>query len=327
MSKASTYLTDYQWVVNPDLDKVVTLDFETYWDSKSYSLRRISMEEYVRDPRFLTHGLGIKLGSKPTRWVAGHNDTAKLLAAVPLDQYTVVGHNAMFDALVLSEKYNVRPNAVLCTMSMAALAYGNTLNSLSLAYLTKRFLPGQVKDQSILIDTDGKRELTPEELDAMGEYCIGDCDKTYALFKLFLARLDASPLNMDLIDLVKRMFSDPTLVLNEGILTQLLATELVEKQAALDSCVSTTMKQIRSNPQFATLLQSLGVEPPLKLNDKGAEAYAFAKTDRGLQALRRHPDIRVQALVNARLRIKTSINETRAKKYMEVETRGTCPSI
>ena len=323
--KASKYLTDYQWVVEADPDKVVTLDFETYWCSKTFSLRKMSMEEYVRDPRFLTHGVGIKLGFKPTRWVAGHDRAKQLLQSIPLNKYTLVAHNAPFDAFVLSDRYGVKPKAVICTMAMAALAYGNNLNSLSLDYLTKRFLPGQVKDKSILIDTDGKRELTAVEMAAMGEYCIGDCDKTFALYQKFLVHLDQTPFNMDLIDLIVRMFSDPTLMLDEPTLNQLLATEIVEKQEALDACVATSAKQLNSNPQFATLLKSLGVVPPLKLNPKGEETYAFAKTDRGLQALLSHEDLRVRQLVKSRLRVKTSINETRAKKYLEVESRGTWP--
>ena len=326
MTDPADYLTRYQPEVTVDLEKVVTLDFETYWDSKEFSLRKMSMEEYIRDPRFLVHGLSMKQGDQPAKYFPTHELVAGVLACLPMDRATVVAHNAAFDGLILSEIYKVHPRRVLCTGAMAAMAFGNNLNSLSLASLTSKFLPGQIKDAHILQTTDGKRNLTDVEQEAMGDYCNGDVDKTWALFKKFLPLIDQSVWNLDFIDMVTRMYTDPALLLDPHVLAELVANEGIAKQEALESSMAGSMTQIRSNPQFATLLESLGVTPPTKISiTTGKETWAFAKDDRAFVKLLQHEDPRVRDLVAARLRIKTSINETRAQSYLEVAHRGTWP--
>ena len=43
---------------NVDWDRLVSLDFETFFDSE-YTLKKLSTSEYVRDPRFTVHMVGI----------------------------------------------------------------------------------------------------------------------------------------------------------------------------------------------------------------------------------------------------------------------------
>jgi len=53
---------------------LITLDFETYYD-KDFSLRKLTTEEYVRDPRFEVVGVGVKVNNGPTEWASGtHNE-------------------------------------------------------------------------------------------------------------------------------------------------------------------------------------------------------------------------------------------------------------
>ena len=325
--KASNYLSGYKAMVNPDPDNVMTLDFETFYDSKSgYSLKKMSMEEYIRDPRFKVHGLGVKKGSGDTHWLSGDRSIRQFLQSVPIHRYVAVAQNASFDGLILSHVYDVRPAAWIDTASMAAMIYGNTITSVSLGKLAKKFLPGHKKDVSSLVDVDGVRNPSEDQLAALGVYCADDVNMTYLLFRKFLPMLQESPTNIDLINLITTMFTDPVLELDVPVLDQLIANELVEKQAALDASAATSMKQLNSNPQLATLLKSLGVEPPMKISDTtGKETYAFAKDDRDFVALLRHEDERVRKLVEARMRCKTSINETRAKSYKAVAERGPWP--
>ena len=53
-----------------DWDRLVTLDFETYYDPE-YTLKKMSTSEYVRDPRFKAQMVGIKIGNKKTRTFTG----------------------------------------------------------------------------------------------------------------------------------------------------------------------------------------------------------------------------------------------------------------
>jgi len=50
--------------------QIITIDFETYWDSKEYTLSKMTTEEYIRDPRFKAFGACIhEFGSdKRTQW-------------------------------------------------------------------------------------------------------------------------------------------------------------------------------------------------------------------------------------------------------------------
>ena len=50
-----------------DGSDLITVDFETYWDAQ-FSLKKIPIVPYVRDPRFLSHGVGIKVNDGPSVW-------------------------------------------------------------------------------------------------------------------------------------------------------------------------------------------------------------------------------------------------------------------
>jgi DNA polymerase len=81
-----------------------------------------------------------------------------------------------------------------------------------------------------------------------------------------------------------------------------------------------------SNDKFAKLLRRRGVEPPTKTSTAtGKETYAFAKTDLDFVALQEHPDPVVQTLVAARLGLKSTLEETRTSRLIEVSKRGRLP--
>ncbi len=56
--------------------KIIALDFETYYD-KEYSLSKITTEEYIRDARFETIGVGVKEDGQDAVWVSGTHDKIK----------------------------------------------------------------------------------------------------------------------------------------------------------------------------------------------------------------------------------------------------------
>ena len=53
--------------------------------------------------------------------------------------------------------------------------------------------------------------------------------------------------------------------------------------------------------------------------------YAFAETDEGFLALLEHPEPMVQALANARLGVKSTLEETRTARLIGVSKRGLLP--
>ena len=77
--------------------KIIALDFETYYD-KEYSLSKMTTEEYIRDERFETIGVGVKEDGQDAVWVAGTRDKIKsFLDSLNLSEHLVLAHNAMFE--------------------------------------------------------------------------------------------------------------------------------------------------------------------------------------------------------------------------------------
>jgi hypothetical protein len=126
-----------------------------------------------------------------------------------------------------------------------------------------------------------------------------------------------------LIDLTVRMFTEPVLQLDKDLLQAHLVAEQKRKAAILDRFDKDTLM---SNPQFANMLVSFGVQPPMKKSPaNGKQTFAFSKTDEEFKALLEHPDIGVQAVVAARLGTKSTIEETRTERFIGIAKRGPMP--
>jgi hypothetical protein len=74
-----------------------------------------------------------------------------------------------------------------------------------------------------------------------------------------------------------------------------------------------------SDDKLSLALEALGVEVPLKFSAAtGQLVPAFAKSDKSFTELLEHDDPMVVALVEARLATKSTIGESRAKRFMEI---------
>jgi hypothetical protein len=119
-----------------------------------------------------------------------------------------------------------------------------------------------------------------------------------------------------------RMATDPKLQVDATGL-QVYREEVRAKKAALLSRVTLTDPgQLASNLKFAALLESFGIDPPMKISPSDPEqkklTYAFAKSDAAFTDLLEHDDPMVQALVAARLGIKSTIEETRSTRFISI---------
>jgi DNA polymerase len=114
------------------------------------------------------------------------------------------------------------------------------------------------------------------------------------------------------------MYTEPVLGLDADVLAE--AREVaIAKQELERRKAGVSMTALRSNPQFAALLEAEGVTPPRKISPTtGKETYAFAKSDDEFTRLEAHPNRRVRDLVTARLACKTSIDQTRAEKLIRL---------
>lgn len=299
--------------------RLVTLDFETYYD-KEYTLSKLTTEEYIRDPRFKCQGVGIKEGSGGSRYYPAE-EVAAALGAANLESAAVVAHHAHFDGFILSHHYGICPRLWFDTLSMARALHGVSVGG-SLAKLARHYGLGEKGVE--LESTMGKRDLTVEEQARLGVYCRNDVDLTHALFRKLSAGFPTSELL--LIDLTVRLFTEPSLLVDRELLETYLTGLQDEKQAFLDRLGMSDRTALRSNPQFAALLKALGVEPPMKLSPTtGRQTFAFAKNDQAFKDLLEHETDEVRWLVEARLGVKSTLAETRTQRLMDAGARGPLP--
>ena len=302
--------------------KIFCIDFETYY-SQTFSLTKMTTEAYIRSFEFEAIGFAIQEEGGDPQWFSG----TKAYLKEALDKYDlpnnlVIAHNAMFDMAILSFVFDIKPKAIVDTLSMARAIHGSEVGG-SLAKLAEHYMLG-VKGTEVT-KALGKRRIdfTAEELEAYGSYCINDVALTMDLFKRL--GVDFPNSEFRLIDLTIRMFTEPTLVLDKELLVAHLES-VKKKKEKLMELVEANRDQIMSNEQFAEALKALGATPPTKISPAtGKEAWAFAKTDEGFKALLEHENTAVQALVSARLGIKSTIEETRTQRFIEIADRGLLP--
>lgn len=83
---------------------------------------------------------------------------------------------------------------------------------------------------------------------------------------------------------------------------------------------------VGSAEKCAGLLRALGVEPPTKISPTtGKETYAFAKTDEAFKELLEHEDPRVRVVAECRLQTKSTLEETRTERFINIADRGPLP--
>ena len=304
---------------------IVTIDFETYYD-RDYSLSKMTTEAYVRDPRFQVIMVGVKINNHETDVFSGA-EVGTFLRSMSYKQAAILCHNTAFDGAILSWHYGIKPALWLDTLSMARPAH-SVIAGGSLAKLVKHYQLGEKGTE--VVNALGKRleDFTPQELKAYAEYCTKDVDLTYKLFKKLSKGFPLSELQV--IDLVLRMYTEPTIELDTNVLRDYLTGIEQSKQALMDRIAGGDEEKFRkvmmSNPMFARLLILLGVAPPMKTSKTtGERTYAFSKTDEEFVALQEHPDPKIQAVVNARLGVKSTIEETRTNSMLEVAARGRLP--
>lgn len=301
---------------------LITIDFETYYD-KDYSLSKMTTEEYIRDPRFEVIGVAVKVNNNKTEWASGTDTQIRqFLQTFNLHEACLCAHNTMFDGAIVSWHYNINPKFFTDTLCLSRSVDGVEVGG-SLRALAERYDIG-VKGTEVLNALGKRRDsFTPEELSRYGDYCINDVNLTYDLFRVLGNNFPKKELK--LIDLTLRMFIDPVLGLDTELLKKHL-TEIREYKASLLDAAGVDKDDLMSNPKFAKLLESLDVEPPTKISPTtGKKTFAFSKSDKGFVSLGEHFDPEVQKLFEARLANKSTLEETRTQRFIDIANRGKLP--
>lgn len=294
----------------------LVLDFETYYDDE-YSLRKMTPVEYILDPRFEVIGCAVKYVGQEPIWHT-EQELRELLKVLP-DKVTIISHNALFDMCILSWKFGYVPHLMIDTLGMARAWLGHKLKSLSLAMVSAHYGVGykgntvhQVKGMGLAaIKASGFYEA----------YCQYSCNDAVLCWQIYRKMVsEGYPVKeIAVMDTVLRACVKPRFVLDQTLLHEHLHTVKVAKQDLIYRCGLSSRDDLMSNEKFAQALIDMGVEPPRKISPTtGLETYAFAKTDPAFLELEEHEAPDVQALVAARMGVKSTIEETRTERLIKI---------
>lgn len=338
---------------------IICLDFESYWHSKDYTLSRIGPIEYIRDERFDPFMVSLGIDSAPV-FVAANLPEYPAQVKTALENFinpeldVVIGHNLVgFDALILSEHFNVHPKHMWDTILIARWVGLAAICPESHAAITDKL--GTGKKEAGTVVSDGKhwpQDFTSEEQKFFTQYCVDDT----AQMRMNLAKM--LPYCTDdclrFMSLTARMATEPVFILDEALLEEYIRQLDAEADEARRnlmqifhfSSLPEFFTALRSADKFAGMLRELGVEPPMKLSEaktataiakaeavgniteverlkrEGVMTYAFAKNDVDFLTLLEHEDARVRLLVETKLEHGSSVLRTRAETLLKYARHG-----
>lgn len=306
---------------------VVTIDFETFYSS-TYSLRKLSVPEYVGDPRFKAHGLAV-------RWPDGKLEFRTDIEQVLLEmdrafgprweKAAVLGHNLSFDAYILAHRYGRFPRRLICTKFLSYAIHGRkdmfggqvaTLKALAELY----GLPAK----GSLEQFSGVWDLSPEQLVALSEYAIHDVELTYELFLRMKDKITNPRTEYPLMAHTIRLASQHGLHVDLALLSQLRGEVTIQRDEALKAARimfagltqslplegPAFMRQVSGNKFYHVMLekalQATGRSVPTKLSPKGNTIPATSKKDPQMLELLEDQDSLVRLLAEARVEVRSS---------------------
>lgn len=329
----------------------LTLDFETYYD-KEYSLSKKGMttQAYIMSPKFEVLMASVKWGEGETQVVEAP-DLPAFFASVDWAQTAVVNHNSIFDLSILWWRYGYRPALAVDTMSMAqCLGVPLLTGSASLAKCVQLLqeagyeLPSKGSE---VVNALGKhrKDFTPAQWEAYKQYCKTDTDITWYLFKVLRQLVPDDELAYQ--DIILRCYTEPRLKVHVPTVEYELARCRAYKAGQLAKvceqlgCTQDNLAGVlRSNDKFAALLKAMGgiteaemeqgaqgsfIIPTKVSATTGKVTWAFGKTDLGFKELCENELPFVQAICQARLAAKSSIDETRCEKFLDYASYGFLP--
>ena len=304
--------------------RLLYFDLETYY-STEYSLTRLDPPSYILDPQFELIIAGYAFDDGPV-CMLDPDQIPGFLAGLNPDEIILVSHNSQFDASILSWRYDWRPKLIVDTLSISRTVLGNRLKSHALGKVADHLaLPIEKGDE--VVNVRGMRRLdivAANLLDRYQDYCRKDVEICRAILKELGPQLPDEEFKIH--DLVLRMAVDPVLHADVTVLSQYGEEVRQRREETLARAMLLGIESesdLMSNNKLAAVLEGFGVAPPKKISPvTGQSTWAFARTDEDFQELREHPNPYVRDIVEARLKYKSTIEETRTARLLNIGSLG-----
>ena len=291
---------------------LVTLDFETYYDSK-LSLTKMTTMDYVNHDNFKVWGVGIKIDDEPAEWY-GEEEARSALQEIDWSDATLLCHNTPFDGYILTQHYGLIPSYYLDTAAIGRALY--PYQSARLKDIAIRLWPDddRMRKGEELADAKGHFDLSEELEQKIAGYYIQDVELTWAIYKNLTKRMPLDEL--DIIDLTCRMFCEPKLFVDVPALKKYRNSEARRSKETIEAS-GILRAVLASNKQFSELLESMGITVPTKVSPTtGKNIPALGKNDKAfLQLQKMYPQH--NKIWEARTAVKSRINETRAQRFID----------
>jgi hypothetical protein len=301
-------------------------DWESYYSPKEkYSLRVMDPPSYILDPRFEEIGAAWKINGEKTFWVDGP-DVGKFITSLgDLSKVCFVAHNVLFDGCIASFRHGAVFGLYVDTLALSRALLGHVLPRHDLGTVA-RYLGLGEKGATVHKVANMRRQdiINAGFYQEYADYSCQDAELCWGIFKKLAPVYPTSELKLN--DMIHRMAIEPQFELDVSILHEHLLNVRQEKDEALRNAgldMSTpaakqhSIDQLMSNDKFAQILIGMGVTPPQKISLTTEQTtWAFAKTDDGMKELLEHHDPAVQAIVAARLGVKSTIEETRTERFI-----------
>lgn len=305
------------------IDAVYGIDFETYW-ADDYTLKKQATTDYIYDPRFEAQLIAVqKIGWNAPR-VMEAKQFRTFVRTINWARTGMLGHHNQFDGLILHRHFGVSPAVYFDTLSMTRPVLPvNVLRNLDSLAKALGF-QGKVHGSALHKVKNLRWADVPKPLRAeLKLYAGDDISDTIGIFLKLIEYFTINELC--LINETIGLYAKPRLLLDKSMVEGLVTAEVERKQKQI-AALQTTMGDLQSNDRFAELLEAAGVDPPTKWSEKQQKlVWAFSKQDSDFKALLEHEDETVAALVQARLDVKSTMVETRARRLAARADYGAQP--
>lgn len=220
------------------------VDFETYFDN-DYSLRKKDMTytKYVKSPLFQVHTLQAALADGEVQYIVGEEDIRAFLEEYVNEDTVLIAQNTMFDGLIVTEHFGLRPGFYLDTLGMSRALHPHDMSH-SLEMQAYREFPDdqtkwKVSGESLDI-IKGLRQLTDWHHTYLKPYGIRD---TEVLRHLFYNYLDKGFPERELyvIHMLLRNFCEPEIEADIPLLERTLVDATRDQDQAVDAALNYLM--------------------------------------------------------------------------------------